>query len=325
MRRVILFLAIASLFGCEKEEKPVNPATSQALSAGMGSSYETMLYFNISTGLFVQETDHHPSDLQFPGNPLDNHIYLNSSNFMFVRNFGSVPFESVTDTSHSSDWKYDFPTGNPNRTAFGEWMDGTGKTKNEVFVVNRGTNSKGISIGFVKMQVLKVSPTAFEIRVANLDNTSDTVLTVQRDPNKVRNQFWFETMAIEDIEPEKSTWHLHFTQYTDYDITDGGDTIPYIVRGALINQTNTAAAFIDGVSFKDIKLADVQGLTFSNNRNAIGYNWKKFSLDSGVYEVVPDRVYIIKEIGGNYYKLQFLDYYNDAGEKGYAKFQIEGL
>jgi len=41
--------------------------------------------------------------------------------------------------------------------------------------------------------------------------------------------------------------------------------------------------------------------------------------------VLPDIVFIIKEISGNYYKLRFVDYYNDAGEKGYAKFEIEGL
>ena len=322
---LIIFVSVFILASCEKTEEPVNPAKSQALTAGMGSTYETMLYFNVSTGLFVQEIEHLPFDLQFPNQPDDKHVYLNSSNYMFVKNMGVVPFTSVSDTNGGSEWRYDFPTGHDSRTAFGEWMDANGMSKGEVFILNRGMNSDGFSIGFKKIQILSADQDSFTIRCADLDNSNDTTVTIEKNQDNERIQFWLETMAVEQIEPVSTLWHLHFTQYTDYDLTDQGDTIPYSVRGVLINQSTTSVAKLDEEDFEGITLEDVQSLDYSNDRNIIGYDWKFFSLDSGIYEVLPEQVYIIKEIGGNYYKLRFVDFYNDQGEKGYAKFEIIGL
>ena len=322
---LIILSVVFILTSCEKKEEPVNPAKSQALTAGMGGTYETMLYFNVSTGLFVQETEHLPYDLQFPNQPDDKHVYLNSSNYMFVKNMGVVPFASVTDTMGGSEWRYDFPTGDESKTAFGDWMDANGDSKNEVFVLNRGMNSDGFQIGFKKIQILSATDEAFTIRCADLDNANDTTVIIEKNPDNERIQFWLETMALEEIEPVSTLWHLHFTQYTDYDLTDQGDTIPYSVRGVLINQTTTSVAYLQDDDFESITLQDVQSLDFSTDRNAIGYDWKFFSLDSGIYEVLPDQVYIIKEIGGSYYKMRFVDFYNDQGEKGYPKFEIIGL
>lgn len=321
---VILFGAVV-LLGCEKKETPVSPATSQALTAGMGEYYETMLYFNILTGEFVKQLPHIGYDLQFLNGETDKAIYLNSSNFMFVRNFGAVPFESVTDTVLNEDWRYDYPTGNESRTAIGNWYDADGNSKNEVFLIDRGYDEQGNVLGFLKMQVLSADENEYRIRVGDLDNTFDSTSVIEKNIDKNQVQFWFGSMGTEGIEPDVNDWHFQFTQYTDFDITTEGDTIPYLVRGVLINQTNTATARLDGVDFESIAKEDVLSLEFSNARNSIGFNWKAFSLDTGIYEVLPDIVYIIREVSGNYYKLRFVDYYNDAGQKGYARFEIIGL
>ena len=322
---LIVLIGALVLLGCEKKETPVSPATSQALTAGMGDAYETMLYFNILTGEFVKQLPHIGYDLQFTNGPQDRTVFLNTSNFMFVRNFGNVAFKSVTDTTLAQDWRYDYPTGNINRTAIGNWYNANGTSKNEVLVLDRGYNEKGIKIGFAKIQVLSADEEKYTIRVAALDNSYDTTATIVKDSDKNLTQFYINTLSTEDIEPNKNDWHFQFSQYTDYDITTEGDTIPYLVRGVLINTYNTAAARLDGIDFETISKEDAQALTYNTNRNAIGFNWKSFSLQTGVYEVLPDIVYVIKEISGNYYKLRFVDYYNDAGEKGYAKFEIVGL
>ena len=324
-RLLILLSAVFILASCEKKEEPVNPAKSLALTAGMGSTYDKMLYFNVSTGLFVQETEHLPYDLQFQNKAEDQHLYLNSSNFMFVKNMGVVPFASVSDTIGGSEWRYDYPTGEEHRTAFGDWMNENGASKMEVFILNRGTNTDGFPIGFVKMQILGADKDGYTMRIADLDNQNDTTLTIEKNPDNDRIQFWLQTMAVEEIEPASALWHLLFTQYTDYDITDQGDTIPYSVRGVLINPNSTSIAQLENVDFDTVILEDVQSLNYSKLRNAIGYNWKKFSIDTGIYQVVSNQVYIIKENGGNYYKLRFVDFYNDQGEKGFAKFEIVGL
>ncbi len=326
IKNLIYVLGIAILLvSCEKKEEPVNPAKSQALTAGMGSTYENMLYFNVSTGIFVQEGSHYPYDLQFPNGPADQHIFLNSSNYMFVKNMGVVSFESVQDTIGGSEWMYDYPNGEPNRTAFGDWMDENGDSKGEVFIVDRGFNADGFKIGYKKIQVLSANGDGFTLRCADLDNTADTTVYIEKNLDNERIQFSFNTMGIEPIEPISTLWHLHFTQYTDYDLTDQGDTVPYSVRGVLINQSTTSVAIIENADFNDLTLQDVTGLSYSSHLNVIGYDWKVFSLDNGIYEVDPKKVYVIREIGGNYYKMRFVDYYNDMGEKGYAKFEIIGL
>ena len=97
----IYFILFASLFlfACEKEEKPVAPASKTALTAGLGSQYENSIYFNVLSGQFVMTVGHELWDLNFTGDPQSHAIFLNSSNFLFAKEMGAVPFETVSDTS----------------------------------------------------------------------------------------------------------------------------------------------------------------------------------------------------------------------------------
>ena len=321
----IATLSIILFSACEKKETPVAPATSQALTADFGSDYSNMLYFDVLSGLFVKQLPHYDYTLQFEAEPDGRTIYLNSSNFMFVRNRGQVPFESVTDTMGNGAWRYDFPTGSKSRTAIGTWYNSDGRSKNEVYVLNLGYDKNGNNIGYGKLMVLAATQLSYTIRYGTLDNALDTVITIVKNEDKNLMQVSLASLAIEDIDPDKNDWHLQFTQYTDYDITDEGDTIPYIVRGVLSNTWNTQALKVEGEEWEAIDKTFAESLTLSTDRNSIGYDWKAFSLTTGIYQVVPGVVYIIRESGGNYYKLRFVDFYNDAGEVGYAKFEIIGL
>lgn len=321
---IILGLTLVIL-SCEKEELPVDPATTIATTAGLGSDYATMMYYNLLSGEFVKTLPHTGYDLQLECSESGKYIYLNSSDFMFVRNRGVVDFASVTDTSGIAPWKYDYPTGAPNRTAIGTWFNADGTSKNEVFVVNRGFDERGENLGFFKMMVQSANSSSYVLRVATLDNSLDTTISITKDESKNRIHFSFEVLNVVDIEPISTDWHLHFTQYTDYDITDDGDTIPYLVRGALINPNTCSVAKLETADYEAITADDVQNLNFSGDENAIGYDWKSFSLDTGIYSVLPDVVYIIKEQSGLMYKLRFVEYYNDAGEKGFLKFEVVSL
>jgi hypothetical protein len=321
----IATLSILLFIACEKKETPVAPATSQALTAGMGSDYSTMLYFNVLSGLFVKQLPHYNYDLQLEAAPNGRAIYLNSSNFMFVRNKGQVPFESITDTLSSAAWRYDYPTGSEARTAIGTWYNPDGTSKNEVYVLNRGYDANGNTIGFAKLMVLAATDKSYTLRYGTLDNTFDTTITIQKNEDKYLMQFSLTSFGIEDIDPDKNEWHLQFSQYTDYDITDQGDTIPYLVRGVLSNNWNTQALKVEGEEWTAIDKTFAEAQLLSSARNSIGYDWKAFSLTTGIYEIVPGVIYIIREAGGNYYKLRFVDFYNDSGEVGYAKFEIIGL
>ena len=57
----------------------------------------------------------------------------------------------------------------------------------------------------------------------------------------------------------------------------------------------------------------------------IGYDWKYYNLDAALYTIEPGLAYVIRDRDGFYYKLRFIDFYSEAGEKGYPKFEYVRL
>ena len=134
--------------------------------------------------------------------------------------------------------------------------------------------------------------------------------------------FSFNSHSAVDIEPEKTSWDLLFTQYTH---VFQNPTMPYLVTGVLLNRHETSCAEDDLTSFDDINLENVTDFDFITDLNTIGYDWKSYDGGSGQFTIVADRNYIINDNIGVYYKLRFIDYYNDLGEKGAPKFEIQSL
>lgn len=325
LKGLALLLIAGFVVSCEKPEEPVAPAIVQGKTASLGSSYENQEFYNILSNEFVLLQEHLPWDLSFESSEEGKFIYLNSSNFMFVRNAGNVPFESVTDTNYTSPWRYDYPTGEYNKTGVGYWFNANNSSKNQVYIVDRGNDILGFKIGYFKIQIVSVSNTEYVIRVANLDNTADQTVTISKNPDKRWVQYTFGDNTSIEKEPDSENWHLLFTQYTDFDLTENGDTVPYSVRGALLNQNNIQAVLVNNVDFQDIDINLVPQLDFSSDFNAIGYDWKVFSIDTGVYEIKEGVSYVIKEKQGTYFKLRFLGFYGDNGDKGYPSFEIISL
>ena len=55
-----------------------------------------------------------------------------------------------------------------------------------------------------------------------------------------------------------------------------------------------------------------------------GYDWKTYNFDEGYYKVDLDRSYIFLTKEG-YYKLRFVDYIDDNGDRGAPKFEYQKL
>ena len=49
--------------------------------------------------------------------------------------------------------------------------------------------------------------------------------------------------------------------------------------------------------------------------------WYDYDMDAHTLEA-RDVVYVVRTVDGNYFKIQMLDYYNDAGTAGYVKFKV---
>ena len=100
---------------------------------------------------------------------------------------------------------------------------------------------------------------------------------------------------------------------------------PYLVSGVLLNPQGIAAGLDSTKAFSEADVAFAQQLPLSTQRDEIGFNWKAYNFTTSTYETKQHFTYIIRDREGYYWKLRFLDFYNDQGEKGSPKFEFQRL
>ena len=99
-----------------------------------------------------------------------------------------------------------------------------------------------------------------------------------------------------------------------------------MVTGVLTNYLNNVLVTKDSInSFEKININMIADYQFSDNQDEIGYNWKTFDFDNQVYSIKSGITYVIKDVTNRYFKMRFTDFYNDIGEKGHPKFEIQEL
>ena len=147
---------------------------------------------------------------------------------------------------------------------------------------------------------------------------------VRRDPLLERVCFSFQKGVV-DVAPLPFDWSLLFTKYTTMLVTNEGENYPYIVNGVLLNPSGVTAALDTIHDFMEMELADTLDLELTSRADVIGYEWKYYDFDAGVYTIVPEMHYVIRDRDGFYYKLRFIDFYNDTGVKGYPRFEYVRL
>ncbi|MDP3441986.1 MAG: HmuY family protein, partial [Ignavibacteria bacterium] len=127
----------------------------------------------------------------------------------------------------------------------------------------------------------------------------------------------------------KLGYDLLFSQYTTLLYTNEGDPYPYLVTGVLLNRTNTFSTMNDSLVFDSITREQVVDFNYTDQLDAVGYDWKDVvgDVSSGVvyYEVKPENNYIIKNRNGYIFKMRFIGFYNQSGEKGYPTIEFQKL
>jgi hypothetical protein len=224
------------------------------------------------------------------------------------------------------DMRFDTSDGNPDSTAIGTWYEPVGdsiRSLRYVYLVDLGMDDLGEALGYKKVS-FDVAGGHILLRAANPDNSMETTIPVTLDPQMDRTYFSFET-GIRDIVPEPGAWSLLFTRYTTMLVTDEGDDYPYLVVGALLNPNGVQAAVDTLHDFMDIGIEDIAELEFTTRSDIIGYEWKEYDFDAGIYTIVPGLSYVIRDRDGFYYKLRFVDFYSDEGIKGYPTFEYARL
>lgn len=313
---LLLLTSGSVLLSCKKGELPVIPPDKGDIttaSVEMSPSYKYQIYFDLSSN--TNKGMNLKTDWDLAISCLDdNAVFLNTSKVMFVAPVTDKTFEEITDTvGFYSLRRTDASNGRIEESAF---------FGHSLYIVDRGMNEMGLSMGFFKVEVLENSTLQFKARFANLDGSNDEIVTLQKD-DQYNYLFlnWSNGIESKTIEPPKSEWDLVFTQYTF--VFYNPEYYPYLVTGCLTNRHQTLCYEETQLSFEDIDLAYAESVVTSSDRDIIGYDWKEF--DGTTYAIDSERTFIIRDQDGFYYKLRFIDFYNDLGEKGSPKFEYQRL
>lgn len=337
LRHAFIFIGLSLLFSsCFKEENPIEPHPKPDIGEvviPMTQYYVNQVYFNLAADEQISMNKKNEFDLSFSCADTGYMINLNTATFMTAAQTEFSDLEQVTDTTNLS-WYFDKSDGNPDSTALFNWISISGEDTtylDKVWVINRGIDTAGFNLGLKKAKFEKLSNGKYYFTYADMDNSYMQQVVVEKNPGFNSIQFSFENNGVvEQIEPETTDWDLIFTQYTTLLFTDEGDSYPYLVTGTLINRLGTKVAFDSTMVFNDIVLEDVIYLDYSDDLDAIGYEWKELfgDINGGdfYYQTKSNYNYFIRSKQGLYYKLKFTGFYDvNTGVKGYPTFEYQRL
>lgn len=317
MEKVIGLLALTGLLctGCLKEELPVNfvpDGSVQEVQAEMSSDYRYQLYYNIEENAFVGQNE--KTEWDFGIQLFANQIYIvaNGSKLMRVANLGNVAFDAQLDTSG---FENNARIESENVPAFQEPAFGDFQ-KGDLFLMDRGRGPAGEKFGFCKIKLTDIQGDKITLSVGSVEATMPE-RNIAVDAAEVMQFFNAESSTPVLVEPVDKAWDLTFTQYTTY---FPEEDINYLVVGCLLNRGTTQAIQFEENRWEEIGFEDLQNADWSSERDILGYDWKHF--DGSGFIVNSDVTYGVKTASGALFKLRFVGFYNDLGEKGFPKFEV---
>tara|TARA_B100001250_G_scaffold334074_1_gene299873 strand:+ start:16989 stop:17957 length:969 start_codon:yes stop_codon:yes gene_type:complete len=320
-KSTLIYLLLILCVACEQDEIAIDKhpiGEIEVTQINIGSDYSQQIFYNINENNIIGNNIKTDWDLAFRLNANESKIIINSSTFSQISKLENYNFNTPVILADLT-WRWD----NPNGVNFGTAFDNT--ENSTTYILDRGYNINGTSRGYKKIRIDSINSSSFFITYANIDNTNLESVEIIQDSLFNFQYFSFNTDTIINIEPRKDKWDLVFTQYTHL-FTNNLETPAYLVTGVLTNYLNNVTIAIDSTnSFDDINLDVISNYTFSNDQDEIGYNWKTFDFDEQVYSVNTEIIYIIKDMSNRYFKMYFIDFYNDLGEKGHPKFVIQEL
>jgi hypothetical protein len=183
---------------------------------------------------------------------------------------------------------------------------------------------------YVKLQLLSRIGGVYHFSWGYLLDTLPTH-DVYLPSNPTKNYTYYNFLMADTVvnEPTRNNnWDLVFTTYKRY-IPDPQTAVPtpYIVRGVLSNKNGVQVYEVPNVglnTWDQINLAYAKSVNYSPCMDEIGYDWKIWNMSANKY-TMANKIYVVKDTRDNYFKLKFVDFYDDNGHKGYPKMAWELL
>lgn len=313
------------LGACTKKEEPlVLPAYRgdvKSYTVSLGRDYTTQLFFTLSNGN-IKANDFMAWDLGFDCRPNGYLVKINGGKEVQIANTGSKDFSDIP-TLAGVEWEYDNPAGEWKGTAFGDWFDTINlKSYGYVYLVDRGQTA---SPRYKKLKFIGAGPTGFTFLFADLDGTNMHEYFVPKIARRNYSYINFDDPnKIIDLEPDMEEWDILFTRYRHiyYNTTP---VTPYSVTGVILNPNKVVCAKDSLIGFENITAKTVKELEFTNRKDVIGFDWKTYDFNLNRFDIVRKYTYIIKDTKGYFYKLRFIDFYDEQGVKGTPKFELQRL
>lgn len=319
--RALGALVVGTLFtGCLREELPVPKramGNMRVLTACVGADYMNQIWFELSTGTVVSTNSKMDWDIALESAPDGDRILINGARMMQAHPTGQVDVGQRTDTTgYGAGWRIDAPSGNLDSTAVGMRA-----AADEVVALQMGYDQRGLSIGIRRLQVVRVDAEGYTIRTASGSGSSVQEYRVPKDPSRRFVHFNLRTGNVVEVAPPDGSYDLLFTQFTTQFYEP---YMPYLVTGCVNGYSGARAVKFITNDFEGVSLADTLVHAFSAREDAIGYDWKEYSFELSSYEIFSRQVYIVSTAQGHFYKLRFIDFY-DQGVRGCPKFEIVEL
>lgn len=325
-RLLAALLLVPFLQSCLPSDKlvaPPEPGSSKRMQVLVGSTYDRQVFVDLTTLDTVLTVPLDSWNLCVSSRSDDHTIRLNMGLVASAQDAGDVPFDDVREAP-ATEARYDQPTGRTDSMAIGIWWNADGNGDGHVYVIHLGYDTKGKDLGFRKIQLLSAALDHIVLRAATLDGSSDTTITVAKDPlRRTTGIRLAPTVQVVTHEPPADTWDIVFTRYTH--IFWEPAFTPYAVTGALVNTTRLETAKTRKTPFAAIDRAAAEAMTFTKDRDGIGYSWKSYDLNAGTYTIDTTTTYVIHDVYGQYTKLRFLDFYDSQGRTGAPLFDVAPL
>lgn len=319
--RLIAILAV--LFGfssCMKKDQPMElPEAGDGMyeTLVLGADYSTQFYYNLKENKVVHSSKVASWDLAFDNSKTGYAVYLNGGNGLALVETSKKNFSDITKSDYQSEsWLQDDPNGDASKSAIGEWQ----LDKDKIYILR-------LDAAISETRTLRlnnVTDSYYEFEVGQLGVAQTVSCKLYKNHTRVYGYYDLEKMEeVIDVEPIKESWDIVFTRY-GFTFYDQSPPLPYIVTGVLSNPRTSV--FKDSLAvFSEIGPEILSAGTMSYDRDVIGYDWKTYDFDFGHYHVHQEYNYIIRTQNSEFYKLKFLEFYDNNGIKGSPMFEYKQI
>ncbi|MBX3101024.1 MAG: HmuY family protein [Bacteroidetes bacterium] len=299
-------------------------------SVEMGSAYDYRIYVSLTTGAQYR-VHNNLFDIAIGTAELGYPVYMNEGKLVRGYRTNSYTFEQVYATPNTLIWTPDAPSQNPDSTLVGNWQllaDTEGKSP--VYLIDRGSLYHTGSSRYYKLQLLGITDGLVRLRYAPAAQTTlPEEMQVPLSSTHALTYVSFESTSPVAVAPPDDDWDLLFTRHFQVYLDQPLDspTRNYSVTGILGHRFKgvQAALLTNAADLGTMDKALWEQVPPQSAANAIGFDWKVFSFDANNYLIRPHRVYGVWLPDGKRFGLQFLDFFDEQGQKGTPTFVYQQI